>query len=229
METQIEKVETEKVRAELAPVLRRAEEIAVTDESSYQEALLIGQECAKRSRAVEDLFKPSREAAHKAWKTITETVGTFTGPLETARKLVTRKATDWQQAEQRRRDEEARVAQEKANHEAEERRIKAAVQMEAEGNQKIADAIIAAPVVAPVVQAAPVAKPAGVQVRENWQAEVTDLSALIRAVQEGKVGIEVLQPNLAVLRTLAKITKGKTVIPGVRVWNEGTVAYRTGR
>lgn len=229
METEIQKIEPEKVRAELAPVLCRAEAVVVNDEPSYQEALLIGQECARRSKAVEDLFKPSREAAHKAWKTITETVASFTGPLETARKTVTRKATIWQQAEQQKRDEEARIAQEMANREAEERRIAAAVQMEAEGRQKLADAIIAAPVVAPVVQAAPIAKPAGVSVRENWQAEVVDFERLVKAVSEGKVSSAVLEPNMTTIRAMAKAMKDKTNIPGIRVWNEGTVAYRSGR
>lgn len=232
MQGELVKVEESKVaevRAELAPILSAAQALVVADEPSYCAALELGADCARRAKHVEEVFKPSREAAHRAWKTITETLASFVNPLDAARKLVTGKATAWKRQEDARRAEEALAVQHEAQRQAEETRLRAAVKLEETGNQRLADAVLATPVQAPVVRAEKVAGPAGTSVRENWQCEVTDFAALVKAVFDGKAGAGWLEPNMTALRQWAKMTKGKETIPGVRVWDEGTVAFGGGR
>ncbi len=219
--------EVEKVRSEVAPVLAAAQAVVVTDEESYRAAMELGQSCASRAKRVEEVFKPARESTHRAWKAVTELIASFVVPLESAKKLCTGKAVAWQRAEEARRAEEVRKAQEAERKRAEGEAIARAVALEAKGKPEQAAAVLAKPVPVPVV-AAPVAveAPKGATVRSNWQAEVTDLAALVKAVADGAVGIDVLDANMVVLRKIAKDTKGATKIPGVHFWDEGTVAFR---
>lgn len=230
METGIVKadeIQVEKIRDELRPVLERAQAISVKDEASFTEAMELGAECAKRQRHVEDVFKPAREASHKAWKAITETIASFVNPLDQAKKLCTGKANKWRQAEESLRRAEAEAVEREARKAAEEQRLRAAVKLEEVGAVQLAETVLREPIRSPVVKPQPVAAPAGTSYRENWQAEVVDFAALVQAVKDGKVAAEVLQPNLQVLRVMAKAAKGKMEIPGVRMWDEGTVSFRT--
>jgi hypothetical protein len=227
MEAELMKVEqVEKVRAELAPILAAAQALTVTDEASFGTAMELGADCARRSKHIEEVFKPAREATHRAWKAVTETIASFVNPLDAARKLVTDKGKAWKRIEDAKRQAEADEAQRLVQAQAEEARLRAAVQLESTGRQALADAVLAEPVKSPVVRAVAVVQPKGTSVRENWQAEVVDLAALVKAVAEGKCGLGFVQANDSALRLWAKMTRGKEQIPGVRVWDEGTVAFR---
>jgi hypothetical protein len=221
------KPDDEQIRAEVRPILDAAKALAVTDEQTYGEAMVLGAECAKRAARVEDLFKPSKDAAHRAWKTITGTVASLVDPLNEAKKLCTTKASRWRQVEQARRQAEQRAAEDVARKAAEETRLRAAVTLEQSGAPALAAQVLEAPVVAaPVEKAAPIRSEVKEVYRENWQVEVVNFGALVQAVKDGKVPFEVLQPNLQVLRVMAKAAKGKMEIPGVRMWDAGSIGFR---
>ncbi len=221
------KPDDEQIRAEVRPILDAARAIAVTDEATYGEAMVLGAECAKRAARVEDLFKPSKDAAHRAWKTITSTVASLVDPLNEAKKLCTTKATRWRQAEQARRQAEQRAAEDVARKAAEETRLRAAVTLEQSGAPALAAQVLEAPVVAaPVEKAAAIRSEVKEVYRENWQVEVTDFDALVQAVGRRNVDLDVLSPNMTVLKARAKALKANLVLPGVRVWDEGTIGFR---
>ena len=66
----------------------------------------------------------------------------------------------------------------------------------------------------------------GPQVRANWSFEVTDKMALVKAVAAGTVSHEAVEPNETYLRKRAQADKSTCQIPGVRVWDAGTVVQR---
>jgi hypothetical protein len=180
----------------------------------------------------------------------------FRGPIDmlaNAEKIIKDKMLTFQRAEEKRRqeaeaaarrqaEEAARKAREEAEALAAEQRRQAeeaakagdvsrAAEAAAEAENTLAAAEVqieaqtSAAIAAPVAQAP---RAAGIGIRENWQAEVTDLHALIRAAAENPTAFAMyLQPNDQALRATAKATKGATKIPGVRIYDAGTVSARS--
>jgi hypothetical protein len=218
--------EVRNVRAEVAPVIAAAKALVVQDEGSYKAALEIGQNCADRARKVEDTFKPAREATHKAWKSVTSLIASFVEPLNEAKDLCADKAKVWRRQEESRRQELARKEQAEAQKKADEELLRHATRLEEAGQAQLAQEVIEQPVAQVTVPVQKIEAPAGTSYRSNWQMEVTDFMALVKAVAEGKVDPDVLEPNATVLRQRAKALKSTMKYPGVRVWDEGTIAFR---
>lgn len=79
---------------------------------------------------------------------------------------------------------------------------------------------------APTVAAAE-APTGAVHVRTTWHAEVTDLAALAKACLSEQP-IELIEPNMAALNSLARSLKEELSIPGVKAVSEEGVAARAG-
>lgn len=126
------------------------------------------------------------------------------------------------QAEQRRREEEAR-------RQEEERRLEEAAALEAMGETKEAEAVIAAPV--PAVPVAPVrreiAQVSGNTLRSNWKGEVTDLLALIKGIAAGHVPASFVTVNQTAINQHARATKGTVPCQGIRFYDDPTMAVST--
>ena len=116
-------------------------------------------------------------------------------------------------AEQRKRDEDARLAQ--------------AAKVAETGDLNGADAILEAPA-APVVMPPPPprAAVAGISYSESWKAEVIDLKALVMAVAQGKASLALLEPNTTAINAQARALKAEFKAPGIRVWSEKVVSSR---
>jgi hypothetical protein len=79
---------------------------------------------------------------------------------------------------------------------------------------------------APTVAAAEVPRGA-VHIKTTWHAEVTDLAELARACAEGRVPLELIQPDMTTLNAQARTFKDKLAIPGVKAVSEEGVAARS--
>lgn len=79
--------------------------------------------------------------------------------------------------------------------------------------------------------AAPVqaARIRGASVRENWQAELVDIGALIKYLVDHPEYQNLLVLDSTVARNLVRVQKGNCQIPGLRVWDASTVSIRTRR
>jgi len=219
--------DVEIIRAEVRPVLDAARAIVVTDEATYGTAMEIAAKASGAAKHVEEVFRPAREAAHKAWKAVTETVASFVGPLDEAKRTCTTKAVRWRQVEETKRQAERRALEDAARKEAEEARLRAAVVLEESGAKALAQRVLDEPIKPlPVEAAAPIRSVARETIRANWQVEVVDFAALVKAVAAGTVDMDVLQPNMTVLRARAKALKCNFILSGVRAWDEGSVAFK---
>lgn len=209
--------EIERVRAELRPVLEAAAAMVVKDEPTYLSAVELGRECSRRAKLVEETWKEPREKAHGAWKSITEKIASFVNPLKEAAKIVDGKAYQWKRIE----DERARVEAEKLRQaerkRIEDERLRQAEELAKAGAKDVADAIMAAPIEVPFIEAQTVAKVEGVSYRENWQFEIVDAAAIPR---------DYLCPDLSKIGKVVKALKGTAAIPGVRVFDAGTTVHR---
>jgi len=102
-------------------------------------------------RSIEDAFAVPKKKAHEAHKSITSLEKRMLELPQKAEALLKSRIGAWQAKEaQRIREEERRLAEEARKRE-EENRLAEAEQLEADGRSDLAEAVVSAPVVAPVV------------------------------------------------------------------------------
>lgn len=131
--------------------------------------------------------------------------------------------------EAKKKKEEAAAAATKAAETGDEQ-----AQAEAEVAQEQAE--VANDKVEELEYAAPIAvttrKVSGVSTRKNWKAEITDVNELFKAIVDGTApavlkddeGIQVAMTK--VLSKLAKSLEKSMKVPGVRAWNDGSIAAK---
>lgn len=138
-------------------------------------------------------------------------------------------ATYAQEQERIRRDEERRLREE-AERQAAEEREREIEHAEANGatSEEIA-VMVEAPLQRKPVVVAPVQRVSGITMRETWKAEITDLAALVKYVSTRPELSNLLAPNLPAINALARSLRSALNIPGVRVYNEASIAATTNR
>ena len=194
---------------------------------------------SKRKKYLEPLEKASKILSEKiiAWNVRQQELR-----AEAQRKLdeAARKEREKQEAaarEQREKEEAARRAQEElerkareAENEEERKRLAAEAEIKRKEAEKAARAaeqreIKADSVVAAVAQSNTV-KVAGQSVSENWVAEITDLSALVKAIADGRAPIIFVTADMTALNKQAKAVKNTLAYPGVKFVNKPILRQR---
>ncbi len=159
-------------------------------------------------KRVMGIFQPALDRIDAAERTIKRAVLIYT-----------------QEAERKRREEQARLDEEAA---AERKRLQAMAETQRdEGHTDLADVSQerAETVAVPTVVSPPT--PTGpVHVRTTWSAEVVDLAELVKACAEGRVPLALLTPDMPSLNAMARTQKERFDIPGVRAVAEQGVAAR---
>jgi hypothetical protein len=198
------------------------------------------------------------DAAHEAHSAALKVWHRFWDPLEKIEKLLKgkilafdrakreeedRKQRALEAAEQKKRDEAARKIREEADKKAREQAAQvqrdrtmtkvekqAAIEDIKSSAQVVAEEQIATVQAAPMPTIAPMYdRSTAVSARQNWTAEVTDFKALVLWVAQSTAErLGYLQPNEQALRAAAKAMKSMGKIPGVRLYDAGSVAARTG-
>lgn len=156
--------------------------------------------------------------------------------IEEAARLKARQEAEKAEAEAReraKREADAAALQAKKDGESkraiEEARKKTEQESLARQQQEINERRLAAET-APVREAAPAyERAAGVQTKENWQAEITSFGELVQFVAANTDYLELLEPDRLAeshpaLTKLARALKSKLKLPGVRIYDKGTVS-----
>lgn len=175
--------QVDSVRSDMKPVLEAARSMIVTDEPSYEAAIRLAAECAKRSKRVESEFAEAREKTHAAWKAVTTLIASFTKPLDEARKLLDEKAGKWHREEVERRRVEAEKKRREEEKAREDEKLRLAEKLAAVGETAAADAVLEEDTYVPPV-AVEEPKVEGSTHVPRWTFEVTDIMALIKAVAD---------------------------------------------
>lgn len=194
-----------------------ATQLVIDNDVMYEHAGLELSAINAKLAALEDRRLSITRPMDAAKKAVMSLFAPATERLEAAKKALTAGMLTYQ----RQKQEAAAEAQRRANEAAEKERARLAQRAEraeASGKADKAEALReqAMTTVAPVV-AISQAKAKGVSTRANWQFEVTDPSLIPREflmVDEKKIG------------QVVKAMKGDTNIPGIRVWDAGTVVAR---
>lgn len=225
-EAALKLVETDQVEQKALTIVDQAKAVQVVDSESYVKAGDMWKALGDMIAEVKATFDPICDAAHKAHKAATAKRASYLDPLTDAQKAVKKLMSDYDQEQDRIRQEEQRRLEEEARKAEEERRLQEAIMAEEEAKasgatkeeaEQEAAAILEEPVtVAPVI--VPKATPklqGGPVYREVWSARVTDIRALCRAVADGRASTECVMGNMPVLNKMAVALKQTMQIPGV--------------
>jgi len=176
-------------------------------------------------KQIADTFDPLAKKAHDAHKAILEQKKKAEAPLIEAEGIVKPAISRYMaEVERKRREVEDRIRKE-MEREAQERALAAAIEAEEAGApEEEVQAIVEAPVFIPQPVAPPAPKLEGVSIRKVVKFEVTDLRALVKAIAAGQVPVEAVEPSTTVIRAQAQSLRGALRWPGVRVWEEDSVA-----
>lgn len=225
-----------KLQGDKDALLMRAAALQVVDAASYEQAIELGQVLTGFVKDAGEYFDPDVNRAYTLWNSLTTKRKAFIDPLKEGIEKLKTRAVSWFQNEEARRRENQRIADAEAARLAREeadRKVVEAERARQQGDVETARELVQEaeeirqsppPPAAPVPSAAP--KVAGAGVKANWVHEVYDFKALVQAVGEGKVSIEALQPNDTYLRSRAKADKKTLNIPGVRVYDKGSMALK---
>lgn len=210
---------------------KTAAAIKIVSAEAYQLAAKTGMAIARMRDALERTFRPGIDKAHKVWKAELAVLNHYDKPLEDDQNRLRegmkaynrQKALEAQQESDRLRTIEQDKAEEDAKRKADELKLSDAIEAEERGEPEIRDQIMAAPAlpltpayVPPVYVQSEAPKVKGAPVVERWVFEITDRSLIPREyfiLDEKAVG------------KVVSALKGRTAIPGIRVYDEGNVRF----
>lgn len=227
--------EFELIEQEAFSVLNRAQEISVTSDEEYAEAGNFVLGCKQLIAKIKGDFSEPKRKADEAHKAITAMEKRTLAPVEQAMSMAGGVALAYKREQDRLAREEAdRIAAEQRKLE-EERRLKEAEELEAKGKTEEAEAVIAAPIVAPrpTKFVSPAPRVAGLSTKKQWKARIVDPGKVMfnyrlpdavlinRKVQS--FFAYVANPTEAQIRALAE------EIGGVEIYEEEIFAGRVAR
>lgn len=210
--------DTKQLETQVMTVPEKARALKIVNNETYALAGGMLVEIKGLRKQINASFDPIIEKAHQAHKEAVAQKRKVEAPLAEAESVIKPAMARWDAEQERIRREQERKMQELARKQAEERQLAEAAALEAQGETKAADEVIAAPVeVAPVVLQKTVPKVEGVSFREVWKFQIVDAKAIPR---------EYLVPDEVKIGQVVRALKGSANIPGVRAYAEKTVAGR---
>ncbi len=207
----------DELNREILPELSVAAEIVVRDSESYMMAGETWKSLTALEKKIKAYWDEDVSSALKLHRSLVAKRDAMLIPVgEQKNSLRLGMKTFEDEQERIRRAEQARL-EEEARKAAEEAALAQAVALEMNGHKAAAEAVIAAPVVAPAVYV-PKTTPTGFgnATRRTWGAEVTDLLALVKAVAAGTVPIQAIDANSVFLNQQARALKAALSYPGVK-------------
>lgn len=224
-------LETQAIETRALSIPEEAKAINVTDDESFQKAgriLLIIKEVRKE---IDATFDPIIKKAHESHKEAVAQKKKVDAPLIEAEGIIKPRLAAYHEEQERKRREEEEKTRAEALKKAEDDRLLDAVSAEQSGMTDLSDSILEGPAYVPtiVTPQSNVVKMQGVSFRDSWKAEVFDMKALLKAVLDGRVPMNVIEVNTTVLNGLARSLKGQINYPGVRTVCEKVTSAGSGR
>lgn len=177
----------------------------------------------------------TKRKADLARKSLVDERDRMDAPLVQAETALKFALLGWEAKQEQLRQEQERALQAAAQAQAEAVTLAAAAALELEGHATgdaglLAEAadILDQPIEAPVVSvASSQPKVAGISYRDAWKVHPdVNVKELAAAVGNGTAAANLVTPNLVALGQIARATEGSVKIPGVRFWNDRTIAAR---
>jgi uncharacterized protein YdiU (UPF0061 family) len=225
-------MQTKELEKEVNGVTQYASDLEIRTQDDSLGAQGILKEIKSREKKVEQFFSEMKQTTYDAWKSVVAKEKAFLDPLATAERTIKNKVVSFENEAQKKRDEEARIAQAKADaiarkeREALEEKARKAAEKgnteKAEALREQAETVVAQPVFSnpEPVQAK------GTAFKKTWIAEVTDLPMLLKSISEGRAPLGIISINQSALNAYAKGTKGTMQVPGLKFSERTDMAVR---
>ncbi|MDD5220749.1 MAG: hypothetical protein PHV11_09300 [Candidatus Bipolaricaulis sp.] len=217
------------IRKEVSPVIQTANSLIVTNADEYSYGTDFLKKIKEAQKKVTDYFSPMKSKAHEAWKQICNNEGELLTPLKSAEDTTKRKLLNWKMEDDRKREEERRRLQAEADEKARIERERLEKQAEKLKTPELKEQRLeqAQNIIAPVIEVqTAVPKVEGISVRKIWKAELTDKAAFIKATANDPNLMALITVDMSALNRIASATKGGVTYPGVRFFEETTMASR---
>jgi len=221
MTTEYEVIKVKEVKEKNKTFIEKVKKLEVYNQATFNVANSIRKEAKKRIKAIKDRLEPEKKKAYSAYKGWVDLIKELCDPLEAVKQEADKKIGSYL-AEQK------RIQQEKlkeARRIEEEKRLRDAEVLAQAGLQDEADKIISKRIIVPK-DVAPKVETNGTYITMRWRAEVIDIKALAKAVAEGKVLPDLIQPNMSRLNKMAVSLKEKFDVPGVKAISDVSVGSR---
>lgn len=219
---------TDELKKEIVPVIHKANSLVVTNPQEYNFAAGFRKDIKSAQKRVSEFFAPMKKKAYDAWKSITSTESDVLEPLGKALSTVDFKLINYQKQKEKKRLEEQRRLQAKADAKAEReknRLIKQANNLKTPElkEERLAEVEeIETPVV--TVQSE-VEKVNGMHTRKYWKGKILDEEKFIKWCVENN-RFEFIDINQKEVNAFATRTKGKIEIPNVKFYIDEKIAQK---
>ena len=215
-------MELEKINTESRSVALEAQTVkhiaTVAEYEAAGEFVKRGQSALK---ALDEAYDSIISKAFQAHKEAVAKKAQFYNPIKAAVTSLKKLMSAYQDEEERKRKAEELRLQEEAKKQAEEEKLNQAVQVDLMGEKELAEHILETPVEVPIVVVKKeVPKVDGVVFRTTWKGECIDLMTLAKAVVEGSVSVNAIQPNTVFINQQARALRETFKIPGCKAWSE---------
>lgn len=223
-------IERPEIESKALTTVEQAKLIVVTSNETRIAAAELGRVVAGLYKEAQEWFAPMKRLAAQAHKEICSKENAVLDPLEEAKRYLSSQIGKFDQEQERiRRAEETRLqeearkaAQAEADRLAQEQAIQDAIELEAQGDTKGAEAVLANPApvqvfTPPVIVPTRVQKSAGVSGTQIWKFRITDVNLIPR---------EYMIPDEKAIGQVVRGLKSKTNIPGIEAYPEGAARFK---
>lgn len=220
----------EELEKEIHPVVATANGIQITSAEQYQYAAAHLTTVKTMQKKVKDeVIEPIMDAKRKLEATRKKFYDMLMAPLDEAEEILKNKQLEYNREQERKRAEEQRRLQAEADAKAERERQRLLKEAEKLKTPELKEERLrqAEEVEAPVVTVqSEVPKVQGQSFRKTWKAEVTDKKAFVAAALQDENLLAFLEIDMSKLNKLATATKGEISYPGIKFYEEQTLASR---
>lgn len=206
---------------EVSEIEFQAEATIIANDADYEEAAEFGRTLKDKAANVIGFFKPMKDSAYQAHKTVCDREKKMLAPLQKAEKIIKKTMGDYVAEQERKRIAQEEALRTMAAEEAK-RKLNQAVALESEGNTEEAHAAFAEAEVMEnmgIVSSVSVAPPKvkGVSATKDW--ELVSISGA--EVPLSFAGVDLRPVDQAAVMRLIRASKGQIQIPGI-VYRETT-------
>lgn len=214
------------LREQTNAILRAAEAIQVTDVATCAQAAQYLNENKAEQKRLDAERREIVDPLNEAVKKINAKFKPLTDVLVKAEGIIKGKIGAYQTEVERKRREEQAAAEEKARKERE--RLQARAEAAAGKGQieKAQELELRAATTVAAIPAHEDTKVAGASVRKVWKAEVMDVRELCRQIAEGALPPTLVEFKQAELNRVATTWQNTRDIPGLRIYQDVSVASR---
>lgn len=208
-------LDEQQLTQEVTDIEFQAESIVIKTEADYTAAGEFGKELKRKAAQVQEFFKPMKDSAYQAHKSVCDREKLMLKPLQNAEKVVKKAMGDYLDEQERKRREQEEAMRRAAEAERE-RKLAEAAKLEAAGDADGAEAAMSEAVVMDeaagyTVPAVEKPKVSGVSTSKDW--EIVNIDP--KAVPLNFNGVELRPVDQAAVMRLIRASKGSITIPGV--------------